>query len=255
MAPITLTRPGVSLTLIAFDDGTGEKRIQMSNDSAAAFTVSGNGSTLTIANNVMFSGLDAQGKAGPNRPPLVVVNNGATFVMLNGSSIRDININSASGNGAIEVKNGGFFDMQGGTVRENKLSLGNSGVPADVCIQEAARFEISGSAEIGALILEAVNAASRASVAIGSNWLGRIDNLNLQKSPYKNSKFNDAIATWITPANPAQVVKPTPGYVGNFASDVSKIGILGKYFTQDSNNSPRQAFTSSQTLDSGGFLR
>ena len=171
--------------------GLGSERIISQLDDGIAFILGGPGVTgvsLTLGENIKLVG-----KAG-NGSPLVVVNEGATFTMLAGSTITG-NENISMGEAAA-VKVVGTFVMKGGTItacgtvavgitpRSTFVMEGGSisgtspiipSISVDVFVERDAACTLSGSATVGNICMIYDTASTTAKftpVTIVPGWTG-----------------------------------------------------------------------------------
>jgi hypothetical protein len=145
-----LTAADAIITLV----GKDEERVITAGGGGANITINGNGSSLTIGDNITLVG---------SVPDFVTVTDG-TFAMTGNSKITG---NTVASTVLVNV-NGGTFTMTGGSV--------TGGITSDVSVSTGGIFNISGTASVGTLTLSA-----NTSIDIPGAWTsGGISNLTLQ---------------------------------------------------------------------------
>jgi hypothetical protein len=210
-----------------------------------------NGASLTLENNITLRGI-ATGQAA-----LVDVTNGS-LTMKTGSSITGHTV-SANGtaSGAVSIELDGSFVMEGGTITGNANNLPytyptggvyvqgsftmsggtiNNNINAfsnlaDVTIFGTGTITLSGTAQIGALMLNAAGPTQRARVVIGGAYTGSVNTLNLRAD---SSNLTDVINFWTVSAPSTAVViagatAPAVPY-SLAASDITKF-TLGNFIS------------------------
>jgi len=233
----SLYRPNRQLTIIGIG---GERTIRRTNRGTlfiigqvvAGITAPEN-INLTIGNNITLIGRTngEHGANSDNNDAVVRVENGASFVMLNGSKIMGNTITTDSfpdsAGAAVIVTSGASFTMKGGVITGNSgtvrsttgMSVSTGGVCVinanskfimeggsvtgnnainDVLVMNDAGYALtlSGNAVIGNLCLNKENGPpNRAGgVTIASGWTGSVTGLNLHV--FNNYTMISAISVW-----------------------------------------------------------
>lgn len=251
-----LSASGTKLTII----GIGSERTISLSSTGRILTVGASGATgveLTLGNNVTVTGWAA------NTTSVLHVQNGAALTMLAGSKITG-NTSSGGSSGfygaAVSVADASSFTMEGGTISGNSsttasnLSVGglyatgtsnialkggnitgNTGECEILILQSVASFSLSGTANIGKLMLNANNVMFPV-VTIASGWSGSVAALNLRG----NSNVSIAeVATWWTG-------KPVLTGSGLNAATVAQVG-LGNFLYNVSGST--QAISATHFID------
>ena len=229
-----------------------ECKINLSSN-GSLFTVGNYSSTgveLTLGNNITLVGRTngVNGAAANNNNNLVVVQSGASFNMLAGSKITGNTSSSTSTGGDAAVRitgSGSSFSMQGGTI------TGNTGVngAADVYIDNSIAvfgFKLSGSAQIGTLILNASTKSSYAYSTIVQGWTGSIGKLNLRGS---SSSMDNVKSYW----EEKIIIEAYDNYVLS-AADLAKIN-LGDFISSASSDNNVSISDSHYLANSGWLLK
>ena len=248
VAPQTLNTTNLELSII----GLGSERKINLGAQGALFTVGASDNTgisLTLGNNITLVG------RADNNNTVVTVNNGANFVMLDGSKITG-NTSSAdftAGAGAaVNITGSGTtFTMKGGTVTGNTSTYttnlyaggvcitsngsfymeggsikGNNGLGGDITFaQTASNFTLSGDAEVGTLTVNYGGATSYSTTSIASGWTGSVATLNLRANG--TTTIDGVISAWYNATTPRTVLKGggSPAHTLT-AADVAKFALV-----------------------------
>jgi len=164
------------------------------------FDAAGSGASLALE-NITLAGRSA------NTNAVVIVRDGAEFIMRTGSMITGNNSSAAASSesrgAAVLVTTNGIFNMEGGSITGNSStvtttnivsglfadfgaavnliggSISGNGTRDALINHDAGQFTFSGTGTVGYLSLNAA-AGSYSSVNIASGWLGNINYLNLR---------------------------------------------------------------------------
>jgi hypothetical protein len=218
------------------------------------------GIELTIGNNITLVGF------ADNNDNVIWVENGASFIMLDGSIIRE-NISSATGvsSAAVVITGGSSFIMNGGLITQNQATassttiaaglyatgidatitllngsiIGNTSFAGDVIASQGLNnFTMSGTATVGTLTLNATATAFR-SLTIANDWTGSVTGLNLRGA----NSMNNVISFWEN-----QKILIGEGVNGTTVSQIT----LGDFLTNTAGDT--QAISDTHQLNDLGVL-
>jgi len=240
---------------------TAEQEIRLS-AAGTMFTINTN-SSLTLGNNITLVGF-----SGNNNAVVNIVD--GTFTMLTGSKITGNSstaTSNAAGQGAAVRVAGGMFNLRGGIITGNTATSsisnqniggvfvfssssvvnlesgsikGNTGLGGDVYMTQNAQYTISGTVELGTVIMNGDSTNGRAILNIDSDWTGNIDALNLRGTL---TNLTSNITTWEN--------QPVLTGSGVNADSVSRIG-LGVFTNSTTLTQPIE---NTHYLDNSGVLR
>lgn len=264
--PQLLEGNNLRLTLIGLG---GERRIKLStNDNLFLLNAWGGMVVeLILGNNITLVGRSVGGNGNQNNNSPVVMVQGATFTMLDGSKITGNTINSDYfGNAGAVYVHSGTVTMKGGVITDNKSIgpiknynvggvyiaegaffkmeggsiFGNIGEFSDVA--NSGTFTLNGIATIGTLTQTYVWYV-RPTIFIESNWTGNVSSLNLYRS---YNYMDNVIYDWENQV----VVQATTSY-SLTAADIMKFTLGNFVSSAESNNTQPINDTHKLVLDNG----
>jgi len=226
------------ITFVSSDsNAAGERTIQYSGaNNSQMFSINNMGASLTLGNNITIMGIDG------STTDLLSVKNG-TLTMLNGSKITghkntstdlisvngenaSFNMSGGSITGNTSIQNVGSFYSGGiylssGTVEITGGSI-KGNMPADIAFapNAAATFKLSGSAEIGVIMLD--NSNSNPVISLPSTFTGNVAALHMRS--IGTDTVNAVINLW----NNKQIIQAASGYALTPA-DIAKF-TLGNFY-------------------------
>ena len=206
VANVKLTIAGIVAERTITHNGAVDSRLFFLNATGASLTLGqnitlkgipdGTSDLIYIANGslTMLAGAKITGNTSNFYGAVIVYAATAVFNMEGGeiSGNRTTADNSAA-SGGVHVERG-VFNMSGGVITGNTSAF-NTSSAADVAITQLAnQFNLSGTAVINALILNAGSATEFAVIDITGSYSGKVENLHLRGN---NANLNTDISWWV----------------------------------------------------------
>jgi len=236
----TLTFSGAAATTL-FLINNPDAGLTLGNVTIQGRTTTGSGVIVSLQNGTftMQPGSRITGHRASSTTGAAVILGGGNFIMNGGSIDNNLNTSAATtitaAGGLSFTVNAATFTMNGGSIKDNwQGSAVGTGERFDVyhAVTTANRFNLSGSAEIGALRLNATSATVGAAIVAAAGWTGEINILNLRGD---NADIETAAGFWNNRAVFSSVT----------AAQVARVG-LGDFI--NNNNSARRLISATHTI-------
>ena len=194
--------------------------------------------SLTMLNGSKITE-DSPGGTTVNSSGAVLVEGLNSIFKMDGGEITGIRISSVSPKGTVHVKDGGSFEMNGGSIISNASVT--SGMD-DLYISHNGTFRLSGNAKIGALMLNANSATERSSINIAGNYSGTVTRLHLRGQ----TTTSNNVSIWWT--NAPVIVNATVNVINMFNNG------LGSFYYGTSGTYAIDGIGATHVLNASGVL-